>query len=78
MSDFEEYQLTDKANFPTTDAVAMAELAAALGVVMDFLDGFIRHANDDPETINLWQVAQGLQAASELYFVRKAEGEKAS
>jgi len=77
MSDYGSYQLTDKANFPETDSVAIAELAAALGVVMDFLDGLIRMANDDPEIINLWEVARGLQAASELYFVGKAEGEKA-
>jgi hypothetical protein len=74
----DSYKLTDKAIFPESDAVALAELATALGLVMDFLDGLVRLANnDEEEAMNLWEVGRGLQAASEMYFLRKAEGEKA-
>lgn len=69
----EGYVLTEKANFPENDAEALAELAAAVGVVMDFMDGFVRFANkNEPEVMNLWDVGRGLQAASELYFIGKA------
>lgn len=76
MSEDYEFFLTEKANFPETDATACAELATALGITMDFLDGLIRMANQDQETLNLWEIARGLQSASELYFLGKANGEK--
>ena len=70
----EGYVLTEKANFPESDAEALAELAVAVGLVMDFMDGFVRLANEEnPETMNLWEVGRGLQAASELYFIGKAK-----
>lgn len=70
----EGYILTEKANFPEDDTTAMAELAVAVGLVMDFMDGFVRFANEQtPETMNLWEVGRGLQAASELYFIQKAK-----
>jgi isochorismate hydrolase len=72
----EGYVLTEKANFPESDATAMAELAVAVGLVMDFMDGFVRMANErEPETMNLWEVGRGLQAASELYFIQRARNE---
>jgi isochorismate hydrolase len=72
----QDYILTEKANFPEDDATAMAELAVAVGLVMDFMDGFVRMANEkEPETMNLWGVGRGLQAASELYFIQRARNE---
>lgn len=70
----EGYVLTEKANFPESDAEALAELAVAVGLVMDFMDGFVRLANEEnTEIMNLWEVGRGLQAASELYFIGKAK-----
>jgi hypothetical protein len=69
----ESYTLTEKANFPENDAVASLDLAIAVGVLMDFVDNFVKAANDDPEVLNLWEIARGFQAASEMYFVGKAK-----
>jgi isochorismate hydrolase len=69
----QDYILTEKANFPEDDATAIAELAVAVGLVMDFMDEFVRAANKkEPEVMNLWEVGRGFQAASELYFIQKA------
>lgn len=68
----EPYSLTQKANFPDSDDAAMAELAAAVGIMMDFLDGAVRDLNVEEEVINLWDIARGFQSASELYFIGKA------
>lgn len=63
-----EFQLTDKANFPNSDVEAAKNVCAALGIVIDFMDNFVRAANDHPDAINLWEVARGLQAAAEVYY----------
>lgn len=77
MSEDRGYSLTDKANFPDSDANAMANLSIALGVVMDFLHDSIVDDNDDDEILNYWQVGRGFQAAAEMYFIGKAQSEKA-
>jgi len=69
----QDYVLTDKANFPESAASATLNLAIALGVTMDFLDKLVRSVNTDPEVIGLWDVARGLQSASELFFTSEAK-----
>jgi len=72
-----EFSLTDKANFPENDSVASANLAIALGVVMDFLNDSIVDDSESEEVLNYWQIGRGFQAAAEMYFIRKAQGEEA-
>lgn len=63
-----DFQLTDRANFPNSDVEAAKNVCAALGIVIDFMDNIVRMSNDDPDVLNLWGVARGLQAASEVYY----------
>jgi hypothetical protein len=69
-----DYALTDKANFPESSAAASLNLAIALGLVIDFVDGIVKFANKDPEVVNLWDIAKGLQSASEVYFMAELKG----
>lgn len=63
-----EWSLTEKAIFPDSDVEAAKNVCAALGVVIDFVDGMVRAANTDPDVINLWEIARGLQASAEIYY----------
>lgn len=64
----QEYLLTDKWNFPKSDTQAIRQLAVVQGTIMDYLEDFVRLANEDnPESIRLWELARGMNAAVEVY-----------
>jgi len=63
-----EWKLTEKAVFPENDIEAAKNVCASLGVVIDFMDNMVRQANQDPDVLNLWDVARGLQASAEVYY----------
>lgn len=63
-----EWQLTDKAIFPESEADAARNVCFALGIAMTFLDKIILTVNDDPEVLNLWEIARGLQSSAEIYY----------
>jgi len=63
-----QYQLTEQANFPESDAAAIRQLAEVQDIIMEFLDELVYLANSDtPEALELWRVARGLNAAVTLY-----------
>lgn len=62
------YRLSEKANFPESDGDAIRQVAEAQAIFMEFLDKFVRLANaENPEAIELWEIAKGLNAAVEVY-----------
>ena len=63
-----EWQLTDKAIFPESDFDAARNVCFALGITMSFLDEIVLNLNQDPEALNLWEIAQGLQSSAEIYY----------
>jgi hypothetical protein len=70
-----EWQLTDKANFPENDLQAAQNLSAALGIMMEFMDNFVRSVNEDDDVLNLWDIGRGLQASADLYYSRGSVNE---
>jgi len=64
----QDFSLTDKAIFPENHTFAVMNAVMALGIVIEFLDPIVRGLNSEDYTINLWDIARGLQASSEVYF----------
>lgn len=64
----QQYQLTEQANFPESDAAAIRQLAEVQDIIMEFMDGFVTLSNADrPDALELWRIAKGLNAAITLY-----------
>lgn len=60
--------LTNKSNFPQTDADAIKQLAAVQAHIMQYLDAFVIQANQDvPEALQVWELLKGMNAAVEVY-----------
>lgn len=60
--------LTEQANFPESDGAAIRQLAKVQAIIIEFLDGLVETANhDNPESLELWRIAKGLNAAITFY-----------
>lgn len=64
----DEIQLTDKANYLGSDKEAIRNLMLSQQIIINFLEQFVQVTNqDNPEALEYWNVAKGLNAAVEVY-----------
>lgn len=70
-----EFDLTQKANFVESDEQALANTVFAVGILYTMLDNMIRVVNkDNPLSLNLWEIGEGLQSAAEMYIAQQSKG----